>query len=162
MKNKVTSISAQKASLRSRVPIKIKFGSAEFCTFENLVDEKEHVALVFGDPNAQESPMIRVHSECLTGDVFRSRRCDCGFQLDEALTQLSKHGGVLLYLRQEGRGIGLYEKLAAYDIQIADKKNTYEANLALGHGEDLRDFEVAAQMLNALNIQNVSLHTRIT
>ena len=93
-----------------------------------------------------EPPLTRLHSECLTGDVLGSRRCDCGPQLDEALHRLADEGGLLLYLRQEGRGIGLYAKLDAYVLQDAGL-DTYEANLALGYREDERDYTVAAQML---------------
>jgi GTP cyclohydrolase II len=97
-----------------------------------------------------------VHSECLTGDVFGSQRCDCGAQLREAVERITEVGGYLLYLRQEGRGIGLYSKLDAYLLQDAGL-DTYEANLALGHAEDERDYTVAAQMLQALDVPSVAL-----
>ena len=96
-------------------------------------------------------PLVRPHSECLTGDVFGSQRCDCGPQLREAVERIADAGGFLLYLRQEGRGIGLYAKLDAYALQDAGL-DTYEANVALGHGEDERDYTVAAQMLHALGV----------
>ena len=101
-------------------------------------------------------PLVRPHSECLTGDVFGSQRCDCGPQLREAVERVARSGGYLLYLRQEGRGIGLYAKLDAYALQDAGL-DTYEANLALGHREDERCYLVAAQMLQALGVSRVSL-----
>jgi GTP cyclohydrolase II len=101
-------------------------------------------------------PLIRPHSECLTGDVFGSERCDCGRQLREAVERIAVAGGYLLYLRQEGRGIGLYSKLAAYALQDAGA-DTYEANLALGHAEDERSYLAAAQMLHALGASRVAL-----
>ena len=101
-------------------------------------------------------PLVRVHSECLTGDVFGSERCDCGPQLLEAVERIDEAGGFLLYLRQEGRGIGLYAKLDAYALQDTGL-DTYQANVALGYPEDERDYTVAAQMLHALGIDRVSL-----
>ena len=101
-------------------------------------------------------PLVRPHSECLTGDVFGSQRCDCGPQMREAVERIAEVGGFLLYLRQEGRGIGLYAKLDAYALQDAGL-DTYEANLALGYGEDERDYTVAAQMLHALGLTRVAL-----
>ena len=103
-----------------------------------------------------QSPLVRLHSECLTGDVLGSRRCDCGPQLDEALCRISATGGYVLYLRQEGRGIGLYDKLDAYRLQDLGL-DTYDANLALGHAEDERDYTVAAQMLVALGVGSLVL-----
>ena len=102
------------------------------------------------------TPLVRVHSECLTGDVLGSERCDCGPQLREALERIDREGGFLLYLRQEGRGIGLYAKLEAYRLQDAGL-DTYAANRALGHPEDGRDYTVAAQMLAALGVRRVRL-----
>ena len=124
----------------------------------------EHVALGLGRyaevgrPSASSTslPLIRPHSECLTGDVFGSQRCDCGAQLREAVERIAEAGGYLLYLRQEGRGIGLYNKVDAYLLQD-EGLDTYEANLALGHAEDERDYTVAAQMLAALDVLEVAL-----
>lgn len=118
---------------------------------------QEHIAVVFGDLD-ESAPLVRAHSECLTGDVFGSARCDCGPQLRESLRLLQQHGGVLLYLRQEGRGIGLYRKLQAYALQ--DKGlDTYEANQALGFAADTRDFREASRMLQALGVSRCRLIT---
>lgn len=127
-----------------------------FVSFHGLNAEKEHIAIVAGDLG--ESPLVRIHSECLTGDVFGSQRCDCGAQLHEALEIITSDGGVLLYLRQEGRGIGLYEKLSAYRLQ--DKgMDTFEANRHLNHPEDARNFNDAVKMLKALDIKSCRLIT---
>jgi GTP cyclohydrolase II len=126
-------------------------------TFAGLVDGREHVALRLGDPGGG-TPLVRPHSECLTGDVFGSQRCDCGPQLREGVERIAAHGGIVLYLRQEGRGIGLYDKLDAYALQDTGL-DTYEANVALGHGEDERDYTAAAQMLTALGATRVALLT---
>ncbi|MET1075002.1 MAG: GTP cyclohydrolase II [Umezawaea sp.] len=149
------------ATVRTTVRVPLRFGdgfstTADTVTFHGLVDGAEHVAMVFGDPAAQAAPLVRMHSECLTGDVFGSARCDCGPQLREAVERLSTEGGVLLYLRQEGRGIGLYNKLDAYALQDLGL-DTYEANSALGLPEDGRDYTAAAQMLTALGIDTISL-----
>jgi GTP cyclohydrolase II len=149
------------ATVRTRVAIPLRFGDgygvvAEAVTFEGLADGREHLALVLGDPAG--TPLVRLHSECLTGDVFGSARCDCGPQLREAVQRIAETGGVLLYLRQEGRGIGLYNKLDAYALQD-DGLDTYEANAALGLPEDGRDYTAAAQMLGALGIGGLDLLT---
>jgi GTP cyclohydrolase II len=151
------------ASVRTRVTIPLRFAdgyevTAETVTFHGLADGKEHVALVLGDPTATPAPLVRLHSECLTGDVFGSARCDCGPQLREAVERIATTGGVLLYLRQEGRGIGLYNKLDAYALQDAGL-DTYEANTALGLPEDGRDYTAAAQMLTALGVDELDLLT---
>lgn len=151
------------ARVRSRVrlPMRLADGFAtesEVVSFDGLADDREHVALLFGGAPAGPAPMVRLHSECLTGDVLGSQRCDCGPQLRESVERLSDAGGVLLYLRQEGRGIGLYAKLEAYQLQDGGL-DTYQANLALGYGADERDYTVAAQMLEALGLRAVTLLT---
>jgi GTP cyclohydrolase II len=148
------------------VPLRFADGyttPARVFTFDGLVDGHENVAFALGDrPAAVTSagrgpvPLVRLHSECLTGDVFGSQRCDCGAQLREAVERIAECGGFLLYLRQEGRGIGLYAKLDAYALQDAGL-DTYEANLALGHREDERSYLVAAQMLQALGVSRIAL-----
>ncbi|MES4892952.1 GTP cyclohydrolase II [Streptomyces sp. NPDC096012] len=142
---------------RVRVPLRFHDGysaDAELVTFDGLADGREHIAVVLGDPGPV--PLVRLHSECLTGDVFGSARCDCGPQLREAVERIADRGGVLLYLRQEGRGIGLYNKLDAYALQDQGL-DTYEANAALGLPEDARDYTAAAQMLAALGIDELDL-----
>ncbi|MEU0677679.1 GTP cyclohydrolase II [Streptomyces sp. NPDC006172] len=147
------------ATPRARVRVPLRFGDgysvdAELVTFHGLADGQEHVAVILGDPGPV--PLVRLHSECLTGDVFGSARCDCGPQLREAVERIADRGGVLLYLRQEGRGIGLYNKLDAYALQDQGL-DTYKANAALGLPEDDRDYTAAAQMLRALGISGLDL-----
>ena len=157
------------AHVRTQVDIPLSFhgGAAttgRVMTFDGLVDRKEHLLLALGDwQEALEKsraggdpPLVRPHSECLTGDVFGSQRCDCGPQLREAVERIADAGGFLLYLRQEGRGIGLYSKIDAYALQDLGL-DTFEANLALGHGEDDRDYQSAAQMLLAIGVDRVRL-----
>ena len=144
---------------RVRVPLRFHDGysvDAELVTFHGLVDGQEHVAVVIGEPAPGSVPLVRLHSECLTGDAFGSARCDCGPQLREAVERIAATGGVLLYLRQEGRGIGLYNKLDAYALQDQGL-DTYEANAALGLPEDDRDYTSAAQMLRTLGITSLDL-----
>jgi GTP cyclohydrolase II len=157
------------ARVRTQVPVPLRFPdgfttSAQLFSFHGLVDTREHIAIGLGDWAAARdrgadggpAALVRPHSECLTGDVFGSQRCDCGPQLREAVERVAAVGGFLLYLRQEGRGIGLYAKLDAYALQDAGL-DTYEANVALGHGEDERDYTAAAQMLLALGADRVRL-----
>lgn len=128
----------------------------EIITFHGLLDGREHVMTVFGDALSQPRPLVRLHSECLTGDVLGSARCDCGPQLREAIGLLNLRGGVLIYLRQEGRGIGLYNKIDAYALQD-EGLDTFEANRALNFKDDQRSYETAAQMLLALGLGEVEV-----
>ncbi|GGL27446.1 GTP cyclohydrolase-2 [Streptomyces anthocyanicus] len=125
-------------------------------SFDGLHDGREHVALLMPGWEKKSDPLVRVHSECLTGDVFGSQRCDCGPQLHEALAMCSHEGGIILYLRQEGRGIGLYNKFDAYLLQDGGL-DTFEANAVLNFSHDLRDYRVAAEMLSALGVPRIRL-----
>ncbi|MDQ4489295.1 GTP cyclohydrolase II [Sinomonas sp. ASV486] len=155
--------------VRTRVRVPLRFGdgfatTADVFTFRHLADHREHLLLGLGDwegalaraADGGEPPLVRPHSECLTGDVLGSQRCDCGPQLREAAERISGAGGFLLYLRQEGRGIGLYAKLDAYALQDQGL-DTYAANRALGRGEDERDYRAAAQMLRVVGATRIRL-----
>ncbi len=161
------------ATIRTQLTLPLRFAdgfatAARVFTFDGLVDGREHVALglgehalpvarpTAGDWRAASPPLVRLHSECLTGDVLGSQRCDCGPQLAEAVRRITREGGFLLYLRQEGRGIGLYAKLDAYVLQDTGL-DTYDANLALGYAADERTYAAAAQMLHALGQEDVAL-----
>ena len=136
-----------------------RYGPFEIHLYFNNLDTKDYIALVMGDLETEEPVLVRVHSECLTGEVFGSARCDCGEQLARSLQMISDAGrGVLLYMRQEGRGIGLADKLRAYNLQDQGL-DTVDANLALGHQADDRHYDFAALMLKDLGVARISLLT---
>lgn len=147
-------------TIRRIVPIQLNIENrnilSQFVTFRNLCDKKEHVAIIFDNQDMPTSPLVRIHSECLTGDIFKSKLCDCGLQLQESLDLLSQRGGILLYLRQEGRGIGLYNKLDTYALQLTGL-DTYEANECLLFAGDLRDYKPAAEMLMTIGYKKIRL-----
>ncbi len=145
------------ASVRQRVPIPIMDGIlGTFCSFHRLPDSKEHFLVELGPKNTGKLPLVRLHSECMTGDLFGSQKCDCGPQLRESIFRINSEGGYLLYLRQEGRGIGLYSKLDAYQLQ-GEGLDTYDANRRLSFADDLRDYASAASMLRALDVTRIRL-----
>lgn len=159
------------ATIRAEVIVPLKLADgfttrARILTFDGLVDGREHLAVGLGDQVGEHGPaggstrppLVRLHSECLTGDVFGSQRCDCGPQMREAVERITRVGGYLLYLRQEGRDIGLYGKVDAYVLQDLGM-DTYEANVALGFLPDARDYTMAAQMIHALGLSELTLLT---
>jgi len=149
-----------KQKLETLVKTRIPTQYGEFVLhYYNTIDNKEHIAFVKGEVKNKENVLVRIHSECFTGDVLGSRRCDCGEQLDMALRMISEAGsGAVLYLRQEGRGIGLLKKLQAYNLQD-EGLDTVDANLHLGHLADEREYDIAALMLQTLEITSINLMT---
>jgi 3,4-dihydroxy 2-butanone 4-phosphate synthase/GTP cyclohydrolase II len=142
---------------RARIPTKV--GEFWLYLYTGSQDDKQHLALIVGDVDGEDDVLVRVHSECFTGDVLGSQRCDCGEQLQAAIAMIAKEGkGVLIYLRQEGRGIGLIDKLHAYNLQDIGY-DTVDANLLLGHHPDERDYSIAALILQELRVQSTRLLT---
>jgi GTP cyclohydrolase II len=153
-------VTVPEVTVRARVGVTLHRAGgqrAELVTFSGLPDAAEHLAIVLGEPT-QSAPVVRLHSECLTGDVLGSARCDCGPQLEESLRRIAADGGAVLYLRQEGRGIGLYNKLDAYLLQDRGA-DTFEANQLIGREADERGYGGAAAMLGALGMNRVRLLT---
>lgn len=146
-------------SIFAKAFLPTRFGDFTVVSFQNNCDEKEHIALVKGNVSKQCNVLVRIHSECLTGDVLGSLKCDCRDQLEYALNYIGKkETGILLYLRQEGRGIGLKNKIKAYELQEKGA-DTVEANKLLGYDDDERTYEIAAHMLQLLNVSSIKLMT---
>ena len=144
-------------AVSARIPT--EYGQFELAYYNNTQDDKEHLAFCMGDLSGGENILVRLHSECLTGDIFGSLRCDCGEQLDRSMQLIAEEGqGLIVYLRQEGRGIGLQQKIHAYNLQDAGH-DTVDANLLLGHQADERDYTVAVRILEDIGIKSVRIIT---
>ncbi len=152
-----TKVKVVQSAVKAKLPTTL--GKFDIVGYENSIDDKEHLALIKGDLKGKKDVLLRVHSECFTGDVFHSKRCDCGVQLDNAIKAIEKNGeGLIIYLRQEGRGIGLTNKLKAYVLQ-EQGFDTVDANLELGFDDDMRDYKIAAEILKDLGINSVRIIT---
>lgn len=152
-------ISEKLVNMEREINMPTDAGEFRLKLFSSKVDNKDHLALYVGDASSGKTPLVRMHSECLTGDVFHSQRCDCGQQLHAAMKEIQKHGyGAIVYMRQEGRGIGLAKKLHAYELQ-EQGMDTVEANEHLGFAPDLRDYGIGAQILNDMEMTEINLLT---
>ncbi|NOQ73376.1 MAG: GTP cyclohydrolase II [Crocinitomix sp.] len=146
-----------KITFSNKAKLPTKYGAFNIISFKEEGDIHEHCLLYIGDLTDQEDVLTRIHSECLTGDVFSSKKCDCGQQLDESMREIAKKKtGIIVYLRQEGRGIGLFNKINAYALQDLGQ-DTIQANHSLGFDTDLRDFTIAVQALEHMKIKSIAL-----